>query len=144
MRRILTTILFASLSLSFIGCGEKGPAVTPVSVTITHKGSPLAGATVAVVSSDGKGNTAGGMTNSSGVASLETPPSWKGVIPGEYAVAVKKWESYSVPAPSEDDPKATATQQRNLLPAKYGEHSSSGFKLTVGNKAVQESFDVPE
>ena len=136
--------MVASLSLSFIGCGAKGPAVTPVSITITHKGSPLAGASVTIVSSDDKGNTSGGMTNSSGVASLETPPSWKGVLPGEYAVAVKKWESYSVLAPSEDDPKATATQQKNILPAKYGEHSTSGFKLTVGSKSVQETFDIPE
>ena len=144
MQRLFLTIFVAGLSLSLVGCGERGPATTPVSITINHKGTPLADATVTLVSTDGQGNSAAGRTDSSGVATLETPPSWKGVIPGEYAVAVVKWEAKTVPDPTEEAPDGTRTEQTNILPGKYGEHSQSGFTLTVGNRAVQESFNIDE
>ena len=142
MQRLLYLPFFiAVLSLTLIGCGEKGPAATSVSITITHKGSPLAEATVTIISTDGQGHTAGGMTNSSGLAALTTQP-WRGVIPGEYAVAVTKWEGQEIPNPSEESPDGTEFVQVNRLPIKYGEHSTSGFTLSVGNRAVRQTFDI--
>ena len=132
------------LALTMFGCGDSGPRVTPVTITVTHKGSPLAGATVSAASSDGQGNSASALTDSSGVATLQTPARGPGVLPGEYNIAVTKWESYTVPAPSSDDPSGVATEQKNILPAKYADHSTSGFNLTVGTSAVQETFDISE
>ena len=144
MQRILSTILVAGLALSLIGCGERHGTV-PVSVTITQKGSPLEGATVVAISSDGSGNTASAVTDASGVATLQTPAKGAGVLPGEYQVAVTKWvEGKTIPAPSEDDPKATTVERTNALPAKYATHATSGFILTVGKKASGETFDIPE
>lgn len=143
MQRILPTILVAGLSLAFIGCGERHGLI-PVSITITQKGNPLEGATVSAISSDGQGHSSSATTNASGVAVMFTPAKGAGVLPGEYNVAVKKWESYEVKSPSSDDPNGVTTEQQNILPAKYGEHSSSGFKLTVGSKATEVSFDIGE
>ena len=144
MQRLLLTVLIVGFFLPWIGCGEKNHGTVPVSITITQKGSPLAGATVTIISSDGKGHSAGGRTDSSGTASLQTPERWKGALPGEYVVAVKKWVGETVPDPTDDSPDATRTDQKNVLPAKYGEHTSSGFQLTVGNKASHATFDIGE
>jgi len=142
MQRILLTFFVASLSFCFIGCGGHG--TVPVSITITQNGTPLAGVTVTAISSDGKGNSTSGMTNVSGVAVLETTQGWNGAFPGEYNVAVSMWEGYLVPSPSAEYPNATTTEQRNVLPAKYGEHSTSGFTLTIGNRATTMTFNLEE
>ena len=65
-------------------------------------------------------------------------------MPGEYAVAVKKWERIEFQSPTPSDPNAMGYSQKNALPAKYGEHGTSGFTLTVGNKATTEKFDIDE
>ena len=142
MQRTFLTILISALFLSTIGCGDKGPKTTPVSISISQKGSPLVGATVTILSADG--NTASGTTDSSGVATMETSQGKKGALPGEYGVAVKQWESKTIPSPSEESPDDTRTVRENKLPAKYGEHGTSGFSFTVGTSAVKESFDIPE
>lgn len=142
MQRIFLAIFLAALSLNFIGCGTQSHGTIPVSITITQKGSPLEGATVTLLSADG--NSTSGLTDSSGVATMETIEGWKGALPGEYGVSIKKWESRTVPSPSPDSPDDTRSIRENKLPEKYGEHSSSGFKLTVGKKAVQETFDIPD
>ena len=144
MKRLFLAILVASLSLTFIGCGEKGPKTTPVSITITQKGSPVAEATVTMVSADGK-SSGSAITDASGVAVMETGEGIKkkGALPGEYGVAVRKWETKTVPNPTEESPDGTISKRENKLPEKYGEHGTSGFKLTVGDKAVQETFDIP-
>ena len=144
MQRTFLTILTALLSLVFIGCGEGGPKTTPVSITITQKGTPLAGAAVTMVSADG--NSAAGMTNDSGVAVMEMTGSStkKGAVPGEYGVGVRKWEIREIPNPSEDAPDATSSVREDKLPRKYGDIGESGFKLTVGTTAVVETFDIPE
>ena len=130
------------LALTMFGCGDSGPRLTPVTVTVTHKGSPLAGATVSAAASDGQGSSASALTDASGTAILQTPARGPGVLPGEYNVSVTKWESYTVPAPSSDDPSGMATEQKNILPPKYADHSTSGFKLTVGSTAVKETFSI--
>lgn len=137
-------VLFASFPLLFVGCGDKGPKTTPVSITITQKGSPLAEATVTMVSADGK-STASGLTDASGVAVIETADGGqkkKGAVPGDYGVAVRKWETRTVPNPTEETPDGTSSIRENKLASKYGEQGTSGFKLTVGNEPVQETFEV--
>jgi hypothetical protein len=128
---------------SLVGCGGNHGTI-PVSITITHKGSPLSEASVMLVSTDGKGHSAAGRTDSSGVAIVETTQGWKGALPGEYAIAVRKWERVEVPAPSEEDPNGKGVIQKSILPEKYAEPSTSGFTLTVGNKATQVAFDIAE
>ena len=137
-------ILIVSLPLVFVGCGEGGPKTTPVSITITQKGTPLAGAAVTMVSADG--NSAAGMTNDSGVAVMEMTGSStkKGAVPGEYGVGFRKWEIKVIPNPSDESPDDTRSERVSLLPNKYGEAGTSGFKLTVGTTAVVETFDIPE
>jgi hypothetical protein len=144
MQRLFLAILIVSLPLAFTGCGEKGPKTTPVSITITQKGSPLAEATVTMVSADGK-SSASAITDASGVAVMTTGEgiNKKGALPGEYGIAVRKWETRTVPNPTEESPDGTSSIRENKLPGKYGEQGTSGFKLTVGDKPVQETFDIP-
>ena len=100
-------IPFAFLfALTLVGCGDAGTKTTPVRITITQKGSPLEGAAVTMVSANG--NSAGATTNAAGVAEMElTGASKKGVLPGEYTVAVRKWEIKVTPAPTEESPDNT-------------------------------------
>ena len=144
MQRTFLAFIVAGLAFSLIGCGEKNPGTVPVSITITQKGTPLAEVAVTIISSDGKGNTAGGQTNSSGVAVLETPPKWRGAFPGEYAVAVKKWELYEFPDPIPGDPDKMGRSRRNILPGKYGDYATSDFTLTVGSKGAKVTLDIAE
>ena len=96
-----------------------------------------------MVSADG--NSAGAATNAAGVAEMElTGASKKGVLPGEYTVAVRKWEIKVTPAPTEESPDNTRSERVSLLPDKYSDGGTSGFKLTVGTSAVAETFDIPD
>ncbi|MGL4593806.1 MAG: hypothetical protein ACRCUY_03650 [Thermoguttaceae bacterium] len=148
MNHFFSSTFLVLFSLTFIvltgGCGDKNPGTTPVSVTITQKGSPLVGAIVSIISSDGKGFSGSGTTNASGVCSIKTTDGWKGAFPGEYNVAVMKFDRITIPNPTPDSPDGTRSEQRNLLPEKYKTHSDSGFKLSVGNKSVAASFDLTE
>ena len=142
MQRVLSILLIAGLSIFLIGC-EKGPSTVSVSITITQKGNAIEGATVVATASDGSGNSASAVTNASGVAALQTPGKGAGALPGEYQVAVTKWEDgKTVPAPSEDDPNATMVEQNNVLPEKYASPATSGFALTVGPKGTTETFNI--
>lgn len=134
-------IFFAGMTL---GCGPKNPGTFPVSIKITHKGTPLEGAIVSIVSTDDGGHSASGVTTNGGTAELHTTDGWKGAFPGQYAVAVTKWENVIVSDPSPESPDSTRTEQKDLLPAKYGDHSQSGFNITVEKKNTVQTFDIPE
>lgn len=137
-------ILLTLFSCFALGCGSKNPGTFPVSIKITHKGAPLEGAIVSIVSTDGNGRSASGVTAGNGEAELHTTDGWKGAFPGQYAVAVTKWENVTVPDPSPESPDSTRTEQIDLLPAKFGDHSQSGFTIAVDKKNATQTFDIPE
>ena len=147
MLRIKTIALILFLFLVpalIVGCGgEKNPGTVPALVKITHKGSPLSGATVSIVSSDGKSSS--GLTDASGIAKLSTVEGWEGAFPGEYGVTVQKVEMKTVPAPTPESPDGTRAQRDDILPKKYANTKTSGFTMTVENGQKDPVvFDITE
>ena len=94
---------FACLSvLALIGSGCGGgaklpdgmPAPQPTSITITQDGSPLPGASVALIPVDSSNQwNAGATTDDKGVAVVHTLGQYAGAVPGKYKVIITKRES---------------------------------------------------
>ncbi|MDR0869414.1 MAG: DUF4198 domain-containing protein [Planctomycetaceae bacterium] len=94
--RTLSFVVFCSLFILISGCGKAGPAVNPVSGTITFDGKPLDGASVRFTpKSQGTGELAAGSTDASGnltgVKTLSTGD--PGIVAGDYTVTVSKMVS---------------------------------------------------
>ncbi|GHT26474.1 hypothetical protein FACS18942_03980 [Planctomycetales bacterium] len=99
--------LFVILIL-FVGCGKAGPAVNPVSGTVTLDGQPLTDASIRFTPK-GEGEAAAGSTNASGnLAGIKTlSTGTHGIVAGEYTVTISKMISkpskrtYTVPETGE-------------------------------------------
>jgi len=146
MQKIFLALFSVVFFCSLIGCNDGNPGTVPVSITVTQKGTPVPDVGVSLIPTDSRAQleSASGTTNSSGVAVLETAPKWRGAMPGEYGVALKKWEQIATPAPMPGAPNNMSITEKSVLPAKYGNHSTSGFTLTVGKKATKATFDIDE
>lgn len=139
-------LIFLSLAAVLcIGCTKSdNPGTVPVSVKVTQKGVPLESAAVTIFSSDGAGKASAGLTDKSGIAQLRTVESWPGAFPGEYTVAIKKFETILVESPDGDPDKASSKEVHHIS-KKYGDPTTSGFTLTVGMKKGDViTFDIVE
>ncbi|HUQ69528.1 MAG TPA: carboxypeptidase-like regulatory domain-containing protein [Planctomycetaceae bacterium] len=128
-------------ALWMLGCGGSGgkpvthPATTPVSGTVTLKGTPVEGATVTLHPIQ-KGNGAFGVTDASGKYVLGTFETADGAVPGEYKVSIVKLSSTDggkQPAPGEPgyDPNATPAAPKHLVPEKYTDFTKSGLSAKI-------------
>ena len=100
MKRIFVIFLLSAvccLPSLFMGCGGQNlpdgmPRLYPAAIEVTQEGTPLAGATVTLVSDDPVlarwGPT--GVTDASGIAALQTDGMYRGVPLGTYKVVVTK------------------------------------------------------
>ena len=94
---------FACLSvLAVIGSGCGGgaklpdgmPTPQPTLITITQGGSPLQGASVALIPVDSSNQwNAGAATDEKGIAAVLTSGQYLGAVPGKYKVIITKRES---------------------------------------------------
>lgn len=113
------------------------PAVVEVVGTVTHKQQPVEGATVLFVPADG-GHAATGITDASGKFQLRTFEPNDGAVPGQYSVAIFKYDM-STANPELEDDLANELRPDNgepvgptpLLPARYAEASTSGLTEEV-------------
>ncbi len=155
MRRSLPLLsCFALVSVGLSGCGsagDGGPPRVPVTVTISHGGTPVEGAHVTFVPK-GEGQAAYGVTGADGTTKLSTLGENDGAIPGEYQVTVKKTETEG---PETDfEPAETgampanaeamgAAQTRSLLPEKYSAIGTTDLEATVSESAENQiRFDL--
>lgn len=114
----------------------------PVSGTVTINGQPLQGATLNFLSADGS-RSAVGETDARGRYELTTFAPGDGAVPGEYRVAIMKYELMVDGAPIQsdeppddrpgDDPFAGGPDPEpvNVLPEQYANIASSGLTATV-------------
>ena len=146
----LSMMLALLLSFSLTGCGGGGsggadrPETAPTTVTVTYKGSPVEGATVTLAPKSNPGGASGtaavGLTDSSGVATLNSFNDKEGVVPGDYDVLVTKMEKPAASsAVSMDDPNYDGAPEaseapappKSLIPEKYKDAKTSGIEAKV-------------
>lgn len=86
-------ILFALLTIPFVGCGQKlppgMPPLTPCTITVTMDGKPVDEARIAFYSTDLK-FACSGFTGDTGTTRMMTDGKYRGVPAGKYKVLVTK------------------------------------------------------
>jgi hypothetical protein len=123
-------ILVGSCVVSISGCSDgSGPETADAVGTITMDGKPVDGANVIFHPIGTTTNTLASQatTNAEGRFELSTHIGQgkykRGVVPGEYAVAVSKLDTSAIAK--------TYAPPTNLLPKKYSNPETSGLKATV-------------
>ena len=160
--KLLLTICFVVTGLVFhTGCSsaKPRPAGFPDTVsciiTITQEGSPLAGARVSLIPTDGaKDWLVSALTDGSGVGKVYTYGQFEGAPKGKYKVIVNKTESdpsQFTPPADESDSAAMAAFSRNvqneklnsyaLVEAVYSTVGNTPHELEITGKTTQ-TFDV--
>jgi hypothetical protein len=132
---IVSTI--AVLVVACCGCGGESYDSVPVSGTVTHKGTPVEGATVAFHGGSAK-VPATGVTDASGKFKLSSYKPDDGAPAGSYRVTVtkKKLEGGGGTGPSSMEEAAAksggpAAKETDLLPAKYADQEMTPLTATV-------------
>lgn len=155
MRNCALVLGCAALMMAAVfGCsrgGDGGPPRVPVTVTVTHNGSPVQGAHITFVPK-GDGQAAYGVTSADGKTELSTQGERDGAMPGDYQVMVRKTETEgperqvnstetgAMPAGAEA---MKSAQTRNLLPEKYSAIGTTDLQASVAADGKNEfSFDL--
>ena len=156
----LMIVLGCSVLILSAGCSggpskpDDMPALTPCTITVTHNGSPVEGASVLLSPKSGKFSAAG-TTDASGKAVMKTNGMYDGVAAGEFLVTVTKLEDTGYVAPPEpEDPKEwekweeqlkNQPQPKNLLPEKYASFGTSELTLTVSEGSpVEQTLELTD
>jgi len=141
-----------------VGCGAKKDLgflkdAVPATGRVTVAGKPLAGATVRflpTIQSTG-GREASAVTDESGRYEMSTlvpgvsPDESKGVVPGEYVVAISRVAMPDgAPAPPDiiDENDAIARGARQHVPEKYTDPENSPLQATVAPPKAEHDFDL--
>jgi len=146
-------LLGGCVVIASLGCAEGPgipadlPALTPCTITVTHNGEPVEGASVLMSPQSGE-YSAAGTTDSAGKAVMSTDGKYEGVVAGEFVATVTKLEKSDYVAPPQpDDPEEymkweeelkNQPQPENLLPEKYASFGTSGLTVTVAEGAPAE------
>jgi hypothetical protein len=140
--RACASVVFAAMfAIAIVGCRDTktGPATVQVTGTVTLDGNALEGASV--IFSPGLGSDDGRLssqatTDKDGRFRLSTNVGLgklkSGIVPGKYDVTVVKTDLSSI--------KNTLSPPRNMLPPKYADAKTSGFKADV---VAGQSNDFP-
>lgn len=130
------------------GCGDGAapdhlPDLTPLTIIVTHNGTPVEGASV-LLAPEQSDFSAAGLTDAEGKAVMKTDGTYEGVVPGSYFASVTKLEKLELdigetpsdPAKYAEYEKKLAEQPmpKHLLPEKYSSFGSSGLKVTAGSE----------
>lgn len=166
-RTLNVACLMGLLVAMATGCGGNGLGLVDASGTVTYKGSPVAGASVTFVPSDGP--TATGRTDADGEFELFTGD-LPGVVVGNAQISITAYpppdpdagkefreiskdpeklaetmrEMMSLSVRAGVDDGGAATRSKSRIPIKYSVFSSSGLTATVTDDPDnnQFSFDL--
>lgn len=130
--RWLTMLMLVGVCL---GCNRAPMTLVPVKGTVTLDGKPVEKAIVLLIPASGL--PASGTTKSDGAFQLVTvvgPQEFSGAAPGEYDVAITKFEVAGVAASTDGlsaNGVAEPIQKRWIIPERYATPSTSQLKCTV-------------
>lgn len=121
---------------------EHQRGTVPVSGTVTLGGSPVPGATVSFVAAK-EGRSASAITDANGRYSLTTFRRGDGALPGDYTVAISKYEVVTGGATGKDyvPVQGEVPEPKSELPKRYAQPGKSGLKATVTSDAKANVFD---
>ena len=121
-----------------LGCGPSHPDAIPVTVTITHSGKPVKGATVNFISAEGSTRMAYGKTDAQGKCQLSTYGENDGAVEGEHKVSVVK--NVKNPEFSEEEP--NVPRMINVLPKIYEDFNKSKLLASVSSEKTTFTFEL--
>lgn len=132
---MLPPLVFASIPVVIVGCGESGPAKYPVTGTVKYKGEPVKMGTISFRSLDGVHTAAGAVVNGQYELTAES-----GLTPGKYMVAIN-YPDPSAPQPAADEaPGDPAIAARDFIPPKYNDMSELTAEIKAEDNVVD--FDL--
>lgn len=152
-------LLVGPLSLfALTGCTGDSLGTVQVNGVVKLDGKPLEGATV-IFKPDGEGRAASGTTGAEGKFKLTTEVNGDGALPGNYKVAVTKYEGVQMDLPKIEDASDSAAMDaiynaaekqgkegkpaKNLVGAKYANPDGSGLTAVVKDAGANDfTFDV--
>lgn len=159
MKKTAVVLLAMGAMLCTAGCRPEGKEtaflkeLVPARGRVTLKGEPLARATVRFVP-DVKvqgGRDAMGITDDNGVYELSTlvpgvaPKDSKGVLPGEYIVAISRVampDGSPIPAGMTEENEAIAKGAKQFVPSQYVDPTTSTLKARVTAAKGENNFDL--
>ena len=145
MRKHISILLFVAFALTLSGCGDGKLRTEPVTGTITYKGEPLVGASVAFspkVAGEGHGGFA--RTDSNGFYRLQTTLGHvdAGTTPGEYYVTITKVKLVGTGRFTNDGSGRTEEEVPvSVIPEKYSS-AEGGLTATVVRGRNVFNFDL--
>jgi len=149
MKKKIFGAILLTCCFCFLSCGKNtGPGrLVQVTGTVTHKGSPVEGATVAFVPAMKGAVISSGKTQEDGTFTLMTEMT-PGISPGYYRVMVfKRTTPESMTAEQfnayYEKHGKRPPQIKDLLPEKYGNADTSGlaFEITKKMKPIEIQLD---
>lgn len=158
VRTVLPAIITSIVLMLTSGCGESIPddipPLTPVTISVTYKGSPVEGASVLLAPQSGD-YSAAGLTDASGLAIMKTNGMYEGVAAGTYDASVTKREKVDLDiGPTPSDPAEYAEYSKklkalrvpeHLVPEKYSSFAKSGLSISVTQgEPVSETFQLTD
>ncbi|MDR3108076.1 MAG: carboxypeptidase-like regulatory domain-containing protein [Planctomycetaceae bacterium] len=147
-----SSLIICSLFIVLSGCGGSNsrpkdlPALTPVNLTITQDGQPLAEATIRFVSVDGGKWNPVAFTDAAGHVEMKTY-SFIGVPAGKYKVLIEKEVKEDV---VEEKNAVTGVMEEKsytlyrVVDEKYADAKTTPHEIEVSGKGkkVEQTFDV--
>ncbi|MDR0335959.1 MAG: hypothetical protein LBI18_02605 [Planctomycetaceae bacterium] len=144
--------IFVLVLLISNGCSqsihEELPPLYPCSITVTQEGKPFDGVNVSLIRQDGDTTwVVCGITNSSGVAKIQTQMRYSGAPEGKYKVRISK-------IVTEGQPKLVSSGDAEqplsigdipsyfVIDPKYDNVKTTPFEIFVTNGKNKQSFDV--
>ncbi len=112
------------------GCGPSAPRQNPISGSVTFKEHPVQRGTISFRSDDDRYVATGDI-----VDGKYEIPRISGLPAGEYTVAIT-YPDPKVPPPPPDEPPGESRPVRELLPAKYNEHTELKAEIKDGPNDV--------
>jgi len=146
MQKLFPILLLIAFFVVATGCDDGKLKTYPVTGTITYKGEPVVGATVAFspkVAGEGDGGFA--LTDERGVYQLQTTQGrvGAGTTPGEYFVTITKVEMVGTGTFRNDPYDGRVEEQRpeSMIPGIYSS-AEGGLTATVEKKRNVFDFDL--
>lgn len=147
------TLIFSALTLAMLltGCGDKKrpdglPKLYPCEILVKQDGTPLAGATVMLLSEDGSVTwTVAGGTNDSGVAKIFTHGDFAGAPLGQYKVTITKNVIENAPTPEQlNNPNFAGPmgEAYDYVDLQYKTKASTPLSLEITTGKNSQEYDV--